>query len=87
MGNRNVADCFGSRGSRERKINSWDFLIEEYSFISELPQYLLESGWSDDEQSAAVVVPRRIAAMTLAIRVAEEKGVELGDEVNILIND
>lgn len=49
--------------------------------LIELPQYLNEAGWCADGQQIAIVVPRRLAAMTLALRVAEEMSVELGNEV------
>ena len=41
-------------------------------------QYLLESGWATDQTLVAVTQPRRIAATSLATRVAEEMGTSLG---------
>lgn len=48
--------------------------------LSELPQYLYEAEWCIGAQQVAVVVPRRIAAITLAKRVAEEMDMKLGDD-------
>lgn len=47
----------------------------------ELPQYLLESGWAADEHVIACTQPRRVAATSVATRVAAEVGSLLGDEV------
>ena len=41
-------------------------------------QYLLESGWACDGTYVAVTQPRRIAATSLATRVAEEMGTAIG---------
>lgn len=49
--------------------------------FSELPQYLNESGWCNGRRNVVVVVPRRMAAMTLAVRVAEEMATQIGDQV------
>ncbi len=53
-------------------------------------QYLLESGWATDQSQSvgsvvAVTQPRRIAATTLASRVAEETATVLGDRVGYSI--
>lgn len=47
---------------------------------TQVPQYLYESGWCEGGRVIAVTQPRRIAAITVATRVAEEMGVELGKE-------
>lgn len=47
----------------------------------ELPQYLLESGWAADGNIIACTQPRRVAATSVAGRVASEVGSVLGDEV------
>lgn len=42
---------------------------------TQIPQYLLEAGWgSQKKQCIACTQPRRVAAMTVAARVAEERG-------------
>jgi ATP-dependent RNA helicase DDX35 len=48
---------------------------------TELPQYLLESGWATDGNVIACTQPRRVAATSVASRVASEVGTILGDEV------
>ena len=51
----------------------------------EVPQYLLESGWAEDGNVIACTQPRRVAATSVASRVASEVGTILGDEVHLLI--
>lgn len=41
---------------------------------TQIPQYLLEAGWAGSDQCVACTQPRRVAAMTVAARVAEERG-------------
>ena len=48
---------------------------------TQLPQYLWEAGWAGPNECIVVTQPRRVAAITLAARVADEKGVKLGKEV------
>eukprot|EP00850_Spirogloea_muscicola_P014566 SM000105S13911 [mRNA] locus=s105:306688:310827:- [translate_table: standard] len=48
---------------------------------SELPQFLLAAGLAGARQAIAVTQPRRVAAVAVAARVAEEMGVALGAEV------
>ncbi|KAK8790719.1 hypothetical protein WA588_002467 [Blastocystis sp. NMH] len=48
---------------------------------TQIPQYLMEAGWADGGRCIACTQPRRIAATTVARRVAEEKRVVLGEEV------
>lgn len=48
---------------------------------TQLPQYLLEAGWTDGGRIIGVTQPRRIAATTLAERVAQELGCVLGTDV------
>lgn len=45
---------------------------------TQIPQFLLEAGWADHSQCIACTQPRRVAAMTVAQRVAEERGVQYG---------
>lgn len=52
---------------------------------TQLPQYLLESGWAAEGNVIACTQPRRVAATTVATRVAQEVGTLLGDEVGYTI--
>lgn len=45
---------------------------------TQIPQYLHEAGWTSSGKLVAVVQPRRVAAVTVATRVAEEMGDVLG---------
>lgn len=51
---------------------------------TQLPQYLYQNGWHS-KGMIAVTQPRRISAITLAERVAEEMGMVLGDEVGVSV--
>jgi ATP-dependent RNA helicase DDX35 len=48
-------------------------------------QYLLEAGWGGDGKVIGITESRRVAATTLATRVAEEKGSLLGQVVGYSI--
>ncbi len=48
---------------------------------TQVPQFVLDSGWLKDGQRCVVLQPRRIAARLLAQRVAQERGARLGGEV------
>jgi hypothetical protein len=48
-------------------------------------QYLLEAGWGDNGKIIGVTESRRVAATTLAMRVAEDKGSLLGKTVGYSI--
>lgn len=50
----------------------------------ELPQYLYEAGWAAGGSVIACTQPRRVAATSVATRVAVEVGSILGEEVNRL---
>ncbi|KAH9499114.1 ATPdependent RNA helicase [Bulinus truncatus] len=52
---------------------------------TQIPQYLLEAGWATEGYVIGVTQPRRVAAVTVATRVAEERGSILGDEIGYLI--
>lgn len=52
---------------------------------TQIPQYLHEAGWTKGGKSIACTQPRRVAAMTVASRVAEEMGCRLGQEVGYAI--
>ncbi|KAI0216695.1 hypothetical protein L0F63_005559 [Massospora cicadina] len=45
---------------------------------TQLPQYLDAAGWTAEGRRVAITQPRRLAASTVATRVANEMGVELG---------
>ncbi|ODQ82939.1 hypothetical protein BABINDRAFT_173765 [Babjeviella inositovora NRRL Y-12698] len=48
---------------------------------TQLPQYLHEAGYTKDGKKVGCTQPRRVAAMSVAARVADEMGVKLGNEV------
>lgn len=52
---------------------------------TQIPQYLLEAGWISNDSMVGITQPRRIAATTLAQRVAEEKGTLVGHTVGYSI--
>uniref|UniRef100_A0A1A9W044 RNA helicase n=1 Tax=Glossina brevipalpis TaxID=37001 RepID=A0A1A9W044_9MUSC len=52
---------------------------------TQIPQYLVEAGFTDDKKKIGCTQPRRVAAMSVAARVAEEMGVKLGNEVGYSI--
>ncbi|KAL8616322.1 ATP-dependent RNA helicase [Nucella lapillus] len=72
------------------------YLLERYQTViiigetgcgksTQIPQYLLESGWAAENHVIGVTQPRRVAAITVASRIADERGSILGDEVGYLI--
>ncbi|XP_052815863.1 probable ATP-dependent RNA helicase DHX35 isoform X2 [Mya arenaria] len=72
------------------------YMVEKYQTVvivgstgcgksTQIPQYLLEAGWGDEGHLIGITQPRRVAAITVANRIAEEKGCLLGDEVGYLI--
>jgi pre-mRNA-splicing factor ATP-dependent RNA helicase DHX16 len=52
---------------------------------TQLPQYLYEHGFTKDGKKIGCTQPRRVAAMSVATRVAEEMGVHMGQEVGYSI--
>ncbi|KAM9723759.1 pre-mRNA-splicing factor ATP-dependent RNA helicase DHX16 [Menidia menidia] len=52
---------------------------------TQIPQYLLETGYTDGGMKIGCTQPRRVAAMSVAARVAEEMSVKLGNEVGYSI--
>ncbi|OMH85218.1 Pre-mRNA-splicing factor ATP-dependent RNA helicase-like protein cdc28 [Zancudomyces culisetae] len=52
---------------------------------TQLPQYLHEAGYTKDGKRVGCTQPRRVAAMSVAARVAEETGTKLGHEVGYSI--
>ncbi|KAL3480120.1 ATP dependent RNA helicase [Aspergillus californicus] len=72
------------------------YLVEKYTVTivvgqtgsgktTQLPQYLDQAGWCADGKTIAVTQPRRVAATTVAARVAEEMRCKLGDDVGYSI--
>ncbi|XP_039173088.1 pre-mRNA-splicing factor ATP-dependent RNA helicase DEAH10 [Eucalyptus grandis] len=52
---------------------------------TQIPQFLFNAGFCSDGKVIGVTQPRRVAAVTVAKRVAEESGVELGQRVGYSI--
>ncbi|XP_033220359.1 pre-mRNA-splicing factor ATP-dependent RNA helicase DHX16 [Belonocnema kinseyi] len=52
---------------------------------TQIPQYLYEAGYTDDDKIIGCTQPRRVAAMSVAARVAHEMAVKLGNEVGYAI--
>ncbi|KAH9480275.1 Pre-mRNA-splicing factor ATP-dependent RNA helicase-like protein cdc28 [Psilocybe cubensis] len=52
---------------------------------TQLPQYLHEAGYTSNGQKVGCTQPRRVAAMSVAARVAEEMGTKVGYEVGYSI--
>ncbi|KAH8687873.1 P-loop containing nucleoside triphosphate hydrolase protein [Tricladium varicosporioides] len=52
---------------------------------TQIPQYLEQAGWCADGKVIAVTQPRRVAATTVAVRVAEEGGCQVGEKVGYSI--
>ncbi|XP_069678567.1 pre-mRNA-splicing factor ATP-dependent RNA helicase DHX16 [Periplaneta americana] len=52
---------------------------------TQIPQYLYEAGFTQDGKKIGCTQPRRVAAMSVSARVAQEMGVKLGNEVGYSI--
>lgn len=52
---------------------------------TQVPQFLLEAGWAADGRQIVITQPRRVAVVTLATRVAEEKDCILGHDVGYTV--
>eukprot|EP00172_Hildenbrandia_rubra_P002223 Plantae.Rhodophyta-Hildenbrandia_rubra.ctg29237.p1 GENE.Plantae.Rhodophyta-Hildenbrandia_rubra.ctg29237~~Plantae.Rhodophyta-Hildenbrandia_rubra.ctg29237.p1 ORF type:complete len:725 (+),score=102.98 Plantae.Rhodophyta-Hildenbrandia_rubra.ctg29237:133-2307(+) len=52
---------------------------------TQVPQFLVEDGYTEDGRLVACTQPRRVAALSVAKRVSEEMDVVLGDEVGYSI--
>ncbi|KXZ50497.1 hypothetical protein GPECTOR_16g672 [Gonium pectorale] len=52
---------------------------------TQVPQFLYEAGWAAGGYAIAVTQPRRVAAASVAARVAEEMGVDLGTTVGYAV--
>ncbi|XP_046842076.1 probable ATP-dependent RNA helicase DHX35 isoform X1 [Xenia sp. Carnegie-2017] len=68
------------------------YLVEKYQTViivgetgcgksTQIPQYLFESGLASHGKVIGVTQPRRVAATSVAMRVAEERGTMIGQEV------
>ena len=55
------------------------------TILAELPQFLYNAGFCKDGKVIGITQPRRVAAVTVAKRVAEECNVELGQKVGYSI--
>lgn len=53
--------------------------------LPELPQFLYQAGWADNGHVIACTQPRRVAATSVAARVATELGTTLGNEVRFTL--
>ncbi|CAF0966759.1 unnamed protein product [Rotaria sordida] len=72
------------------------YLLEKYRTLiivgetgsgksTQIPQYLLESGWTRNGKLICMTEPRRLATIQLAQRIADEKDVLLGKEIGYRI--
>lgn len=72
------------------------YLLEKYRTVvivgetgsgktTQIPQYLHEAGWTGNGFMVGITQPRRVAATTVASRVADERGAMLGHEVGYAI--
>lgn len=52
---------------------------------TQIPQYLLEIGYAKYGYTLAVTQPRRVACVSLANRVADERGTMIGREIGYQI--
>ncbi|KAL6071816.1 putative PremRNA splicing factor [Balamuthia mandrillaris] len=72
------------------------YLLEKYQTLvivgetgsgktTQIPQYLHEAGWTQGGRVVACTQPRRVAASSVAKRVADEMGCQLGNEVGFAV--
>ncbi|XP_013188869.2 pre-mRNA-splicing factor ATP-dependent RNA helicase DHX16 isoform X1 [Amyelois transitella] len=77
------------RESLIEAIKTYQILIVEGETGSgkttQIPQYLYEAGFTEDGKIIGCTQPRRVAAMSVAARVAQEMNVKLGNEVGYSI--
>lgn len=52
---------------------------------TQIPQFLVDAGYTRDGYCVACTQPRRVAAMSIAKRVSEEMDVTMGEEVGYTI--
>ncbi|KAJ7202848.1 P-loop containing nucleoside triphosphate hydrolase protein [Mycena pura] len=83
-----VTVLLGETGSgkttRESFFSSALSYFCECGINSEVPQYLLEAGFAD-AGLIGITQPRRVAAMTLAARVAKEQGTTVGQSIGYAV--
>lgn len=62
-------------------------LFEDSSIITsmQIPQFVVEAGYTTNRKQVACTQPRRVAAMSVSRRVADEMDVTIGDEVGYSI--
>ncbi|KAL7859617.1 hypothetical protein SRHO_G00147640 [Serrasalmus rhombeus] len=83
-------------GAWRQHRNNILYLVESFQTVvivgetgcgksTQIPQYLLEAGWAAEGKVIGVTQPRRVAATSVANRVAEERGALLGHEVGYTI--
>ncbi|KAF9809508.1 hypothetical protein SFRURICE_020805 [Spodoptera frugiperda] len=77
------------RDSLIEAIKTYQILIVEGETGSgkttQIPQYLHEAGFTEDGKKIGCTQPRRVAAMSVSARVAQEMNVKLGNEVGYSI--
>jgi ATP-dependent RNA helicase DDX35 len=94
-------DAAGLAASRERRTiaalrSHLLYLVENHQVTvvvgatgcgktTQLPQFLVEAGWAAGGRLVGCTQPRRVACQSVALRVAEERGTRLGDEVGYSI--
>ena len=72
------------------------WLVENYKTVvlvgetgcgksTQIPQYLHEAGWTSSGYQVCVTQPRRVAAVTLATRVADEAGCMIGSTIGYAV--
>eukprot|EP01051_Picozoa_sp_SAG22_P013713 SAG22_NODE_1567_length_4104_cov_2.041698_4_plen_365_part_00 len=72
------------------------YLVEKYLTVvivgstgcgktTQIPQFLHEAGWASGQRCIVCTQPRRVAAITVATRVAEEMHCQLGTEVGYCV--
>ncbi|KAJ2953700.1 hypothetical protein O0L34_g1317 [Tuta absoluta] len=80
---------FPFRDSLITAIKNYQILIVEGETGSgkttQIPQYLYEAGFTEDGKKIGCTQPRRVAAMSVAARVAQEMNIKLGNEVGYSI--
>jgi len=54
---------------------------------TQIPQYLRDAGFCEGGKIIGCTQPRRVAAMSVSARVAQEMGVKLGNEVGEILKN
>jgi ATP-dependent RNA helicase DDX35 len=73
------------RVAERQHVRRLEHIYISHHTSSELPQYLHEAGWTAHGATIACTQPRRVAATSVASRVAAEVGTVLGEEVGYTI--